>query len=205
MTEEALNPSGVVAGLAAAACWALSGLMYTRVPLNAGAMATFKNVVGALCLLTVLILRQAVIGTPMFQASSTTWLYLSISGLLGLSLADIAYFRSLQILGTQKGTTLTLLTPISTALLGVMYLNEQLSLNQALWIVLTLVGIASVMQDQTGKTPEQSIRPGSARRGVACAVFGVATVAIGSVLLKAGTGTVDSFEGTFIRLYQSHF
>ena len=197
---EVFNATGVIAGLAAAACWAGSGLLYVRVPLGAGGIATYKNCLGMLLMLGILSVRCLITGTPVFQASSETWIYLSLSGVLGLSLADIAYFRSLQILGAQKGMTLTLLTPISTAVLGMLYLGEQLTIQQASFILLTLLGIGMVMRDQSEKTAEQDIRPGSVRWGVACALFGIATVAGGSVLLKAGTSNVDSLEGAFIRL-----
>lgn len=191
---------GPIAGLGAAACWAVASVWYTRVPIGAGAMTTFKNVLATGCLLVVLWFSSLVMGEPMFQASIGSWLYIGVSGICGLFLADVAYFRSIQILGARRGLTLTLLTPPATAILGQVWLGDALDLFVWSCILMTIVGIGIVMRERSEPTAEQQIRPGSTQWGVACALMGIAFMAVGSVILKRGTESVGAIEGTFIRL-----
>lgn len=191
---------GAIAGLAAAACWAVASVYYVRVPLGAGAMTTFKNSLAAVVMFVVLLATSRFKGTPVFQANASQWWDICISGVVGLCLADIAYFRSIQILGPRQGLTLTLLTPPAIALLGQWWLNDWLSAMDWLWIVVTLLGIAIVMRERAERTSVQDIRPGSLPWGVACALMGIGTMAVGAVILKRGTSGVDSVEATCIRL-----
>lgn len=191
---------GAVAGLLAAACWAVASVYYVRVPLGAGAMTTFKNSLAALLVFLALAITSRVNGRPMFQANLNQWMDIGLSGIVGLCLADIAYFRSIQILGPRRGLTLTLLTPPATALLGQWWLQDHLSATAWLWIGVTMVGIAIVMRERSEKSVDQELRPGSQRWGVACALMGISTMAVGAVILKRGTASVDSVEATFMRL-----
>lgn len=195
-----MDQLGAVAGLAAAASFALASVFYVRVPIGAGAMTTFKNTLAMFFLFVALIVVTLTNRTAMFTASLETWWDIGISGIFGLCLADIAYFRSLQILGPRRGLTLTLLTPPLTALLSAIWLGEILA--PIVWgsIVVTLVGIAIVMWERTDRAPEQEIRPGSMRWGVTCAFVGIVISAVGSVILKRGTDHIGTVEATFIRL-----
>jgi len=192
---------GPIAGLGAAACWAFASVLYMRVPIGAGAMTTFKNCLAAACLGLILWTTAMVYRLPMFQASAVSWCYLGLSGVIGLSLADIAYFRSIQILGPRQGLALTLLGPPATAILGQWALGESLSLQIWTWIIVTIVGIGVVLRERTQKTADQEVRPGPRWWGLMCAVLGIAAMASGSVIMKRGTVGVGSVEGTFIRLF----
>lgn len=195
-----MNQIGAIAGLGASICWALASVLYTRVPISAGAMTTFKNSLATLFLACALVASSFTSGHPIFQASWAAWLDIGVSGIFGLGLADIAYFRSIQILGARQGLTLTLLTPPSTAILGQWWLGETLSTTIWMCILVTILGIGVVMRARTERTPEQDIRPGSKRWGITCALLGVVTMAVGAVILRRGTQGVGSIEGTFIRL-----
>lgn len=191
---------GPAAGLAAAACWAMASVLYVRVPIGAGAMTTFKNSLAALCVFAALLGHTWYHKLPIFQASTSAWWDIGVSGVIGLCLADIAYFRSIQILGPRRGLALTLLIPPATAWLGQIWLGEELTVITWCCILVTLLGIAVVMRERAERAPEQEIRPGSTQWGVACALMSVATMAIGAVILKRGTAGAGSLEATFIRL-----
>ena len=191
---------GSIAGLSAAACWAFASVLYTRVSIGAGAMTTFKNCLASVLLLVALFGLSVWRGEQLFQASAAEWWILGISGIIGLCLADIAYFRSLQILGPRQGLTLTLLTPPATALLGRMWLGEELSLQVWVAILVTVAGIAVAVREQaTDEAPQ--LRPGSRRWGIICALLGIGCMAVGAVLLRQGSHDVGTVEATFIRLF----
>ena len=198
--ERKMDYVGPMAGLGAAACWAMASVLYARVPLGAGAMTTFKNSLATVCMLVLLVITKLSSGDQVFEATTDTWKDISLSGIVGLCLADIAYFRSIQILGARRGLTLTLLTPPATALLGDVWLGDRLPPITWLFILITLVGIGIVMRQNSDRNPDQDIRPGSTRWGVISALLGIATMAIGAVILKRGLTDVGPIEGTFIRL-----
>ena len=191
---------GIIAGLGAALCWAFASVLYTRVPIGAGAMTTYKNSLATLCLGAILIGSSRLQGQPMFQASFESWCFLGISGIIGLSLSDIAYFRSIQILGARRGITLTLLTPPVTAVFGQIALDEKMVVFTWISIAVTILGIGIVMYERTERTAYQMIRPGTERWGIVCALIGVVLNSFASILLRRGTVGVDAIEGTFIRL-----
>ena len=191
---------GAIAGLAAAASWAIASVWYVRVPLGAGAITTCKNTLATVCMFFVLLVAYFFFDQPLFTVSASAFRDIAISGVIGLGFADIAYFRSIQILGPRRGLTLTLLTTPATTLLGQVWLGDRLTVLVWGWIAMTLFGIAVVMLQRSEKNRDQEIRPGSMHWGVICALFGIANMAVGSVLLKQGVQDVPPLEATFIRL-----
>ncbi len=195
---------GVTACLAAALAWAISSVLYSRVPMRAASIAAFKNLFATCLMFLLLVSSHWMLGRPIFQASGAAWWNLGWSGVIGLVLGDVAYFRSLQILGPRQGLTLTLLTPPLTALLGRLWLAERLTVTTWCAIGLTLAGLAVVMRERWPSRGDQ-VRPPleSTVWGVTCALLGVLGQAVGSILLKLGTTGVGSVEATFIRLFMA--
>lgn len=202
---------GILSGLLAAAAWALAATLYVRVPISAAAMATWKNCFAAIVLLLILLVVSASRSQPAFQASMDAWKLLFISGVLGLSLADIGYFRSIQLLGAQQGITLTLVTPILTAILSAWLLQTPLTIVKAVGILLTLIGVAIVLSQKTDSqknVPDNQDRPATSApgksklaAGIWCGIISVVFTSLGSIYLKRGTENAPHIEATFIRLF----
>ena len=140
---------GELAGLAAAACWALTSLIFSRVPAPAGAIALFKNSVscGFLLLTLLLLSGKAAAFDFVYEADLATWLYLGGSALSGLVLGDTCYFRSLQILGPRRALVVTTLVPPIGAFCGWILLSETLSWLAWAGIGLTVGGVIWVIRE----------------------------------------------------------
>lgn len=192
---------GIAAGLGASIFWSFGSVLYSRVPIGAAALTTIKNATAAVCLFVALAVATSVRGEPLFQAPRDAWISIGASGIIGLWLSDIAFFRSIQILGPRRGLALTLLTPPSTAILGIVWLGDVLSAVAWSCILVTMLGIGIVMRERIEASQVESNQPGSVSWGVTCGLFGVGTMAIACVILKYGTQEVDGIEGTFIRLF----
>lgn len=82
---------------------------------------------------------------------------LALSGLIGITLGDTAYFASLQRLGTRRCLLMGILSPPMTALLGWLFLRETLALHEAFGILLTLTGVAWVVSQQQEDTSPRQI------------------------------------------------
>lgn len=196
-TSEWLGP---VAALSAALSWAISSVLYSRIPLPASLLTTVKNVFAAV--LMGIVLSMASRGGTLFEATTRQWSLLAMSGIIGLVIGDIAFFRSLQILGARRGLTLTLLTPPITALMGEWMLGESLLPREWAAITLTLAGLGVVMYDRSGEQSNNThlMGTGSVGVGIACAILGVFCQALGCIVMKQGTGELRTIEATFIRM-----
>jgi drug/metabolite transporter (DMT)-like permease len=102
-----------------------------------------------------------------FSAETSRWLWLSLSGVIGLSLGDVFFFQSLIAVGARLGSLLLSLAPIFGSIIAWIIFGEILTTLQIVGIVLALAGIAWVVlsHEEPPDTPH-----GHTRRGV---IFGV--------------------------------
>lgn len=125
--------------------------------------------------------------------------YLSLSGIIGLSLGDTFYFRSLVILGARKGALLGSLAPVMTVAIAFIMIGERLSFMAMSGVLVTLAGVSWV----TTETKDEKLdhREGSKLTGVLMGVAAAAGQALGLVLAKEGMGaSFEPMSATFIRM-----
>lgn len=134
------------------------------------------------------------------DASSDRWFWLSLSGVIGLTLGDAALFQAF----VQVGTRLTVLVfstaPIFAALLGYFFLDEQLTAVQLLGVLVSLGGVLWVVSEQPGEK-----LTGAARRnylgGLFFAFLGALGQAFGAVTAKFGlAGDFPALSAQIIRM-----
>lgn len=191
---------GEIAGLSAAMLWAFSSLLYAETKLTAWGM-NFSKIVIAVAILFLQVAAIAVWhGTPLLNASPTAWGWLGVSGLIGLTIGDTCYFRSLQILGARRCLIVTTSAPVFAAVLGWLLLGEALLWLSVLGITLTLAGIMWVIQDGDGKEEEPGHYPGTQRAGIVYGTVSSLCQAVGAVAAKIGMEDVGALEATFIRM-----
>lgn len=75
-------------------------------------------------------------------ADATTWLWLSLSGLVGYVLGDFCLFNAYILIGSRYGQLLMTLAPPAAALFGWLLLGQQMSAMALLGMGVTVVGIA---------------------------------------------------------------
>ncbi len=78
-------------------------------------------------------------------ADSDTWLWLSLSGLVGYVLGDFCLFNSYILIGSRYGQLLMTLAPPAAALFGFVLLGQQMSWLALLGMAITMVGIGMVL------------------------------------------------------------
>lgn len=191
---------GPAAGIAAAALWAVSSVIYSRIPIGAGAITSFKNVFSATQIGALLMISRSLRGLPVLEADRHSISMLAISGIIGLVIGDVAFFRSLQLLGPRGGLTLTLMTPPITALFGQWFLDEQLPAAAWIAILITMLGIGIVMHEQSTRARDDESRR-DFFQGVLAGIIGVLGQAAGCILMKQGSASINSLEATFWRLF----
>ena len=187
--------------MGAALGWAVASVLFSRVRMSAESMALIKNTLASGMMLAVLVIASFRAGRPLVEATAEAFGLLAASAVIGLVAGDIAYFRSLQLLGARRGLAMTLLTPPTAALLGRWLLTEALTWQMRLSMILTLGGLGIVMWERTPPSDEQeSELPAGKAWGVFFGLLAVACQAGGAILMKQGTGQLRTVEVTFLRL-----
>jgi drug/metabolite transporter (DMT)-like permease len=189
---------GQVAGLATSFCFSITALIFTATGRMIGSQST--NRMRLLFALTYLIFLNVILfHEPLpFSAGTSRWVWLSLSGVIGLSLGDAWLFKSLVLVGPRLGSLLLSLAPIFGAVIAWVFFNETLSLLQILGILLALAGIAWVVVSHR----EESGSPkGHTRQGVIFGILSALGQAVGFVLSKQSmTGNFPPFQANAIRM-----
>lgn len=189
---------GQVAGLATSFCFSITALIFTSTGRMIGSQAT--NRMRLLFALTYLIILNLILfGQPLpFTAGTSRWVWLSLSGVIGLSLGDAWLFKSLVLVGPRLGSLLLSLAPIFGAIIAWVVFGETLSILQISGILLALGGIAWVV---TSHREGADSPKGHLRQGVIFGILSALGQAVGFVLSKQSmAGGFAPFQANAIRM-----
>ncbi|MBT3389702.1 MAG: DMT family transporter [Chloroflexi bacterium] len=139
------------------------------------------------------------LGTPLpLQAGSHRWLWLGLSGVVGLVLGDIFLFQAFVWIGPRLSMLMMSLAPIIATFLAWLFLGEQMGWVQFLGIGLTLAGVAWVVLERNGAN--KTANPDYAR-GILYGLGGAVGQAAGLVLAKPGvSGEFSPISANLIRM-----
>ena len=132
--------------------------------------------------------------------SSQAWIYLAISGIVGIAIGDTFYFRSLQILGPRRSLVVATTAPIFGAIIGWWMLDEYVPWWSLVGIMIAISGIATVVLDKRGRQESPGHFPGSEWAGVACGLIAAICQASGGAISKLAMQECGALEATFVRL-----
>jgi len=188
---------GQVAALGTAACWAAGSYLFTIAARRLGSL-TLNQARITLALVFLSAFTFAARGTAWApEAAPRQILFLVVSGLVGLTLGDWAYFRALVAIGPRLGTLLMTLAPPLTAILAVPVLHERLSWVGIAGMAVTIAGVGWVVLERSAVP----IPRGHRVLGVAMGALGSLGQAVGLILSKIGMGNeIDPLPATAIRM-----
>jgi drug/metabolite transporter (DMT)-like permease len=193
-----MNFIGELAGLATSFFFAMTALIFTSTGRSVGSQVT-NRVRLTFALLYLVIINLVLFREPLpFSAESSRWLWLSLSGIIGLSLGDTFLFQSLVSVGTRLGSLLLSLAPIFGSIIAWVFFGETLTFWQITGIILALAGIAWVVasHEEPLGTPH-----GNTRRGVIFGILAGLGQAVGLVFSKQGmSGNFSPFQANAIRM-----
>jgi drug/metabolite transporter (DMT)-like permease len=190
---------GELAALFTSFCWTLSAIGFTKSSQQVGSQVTNRMRV-LLALLALLLINAILYGQPVpLHAGTSRWIWLTISGVIGLSLGDAFLFQTYREIGPRLGLLLLSLAPIIGAGIAWVFFGQALHLMQIAGIVITLVGTFWVVlvRPEPGNEQFHKVTGKGALFGI-LAAFGQAT---GLVLSQQGmAGNFSPFAGTLIRM-----
>ena len=193
-----MNFIGEIAGLATSFFFSITAIIFTKAGRMVGPQnANRLRIIFALTYLVILNLILFREPIP-FSADSSRWIWLSLSGVIGLALGDVFFFQSLISVGTRLGSLLLSLAPIFASLIAWIFFGETLTPLQITGIVIALTGIGWVVMshEEPADTPH-----GHTRRGVIFGVLAGLGQAVGFALSKQGMmGDFSPFQGNAIRM-----
>jgi drug/metabolite transporter (DMT)-like permease len=190
---------GVLAGLATAGLWVVSGLSFTKSgqALGATRVNLFRTVAAAvvLCGIQWFSLGRLAPGMP---DSALAWL--AVSGVLGLTIGDQFLFTGYVMLGPRLVSVLMTLAPSMSAILAWSFFGETMNPVGVTGMLITTAGVAWAALGRAAADSPHT--PRERRTGL---MFGVAAAlcqAAGMVAAKRGLDQgVQAFDAQTIRMY----
>jgi drug/metabolite transporter (DMT)-like permease len=138
------------------------------------------------------------------DASTESWMWLSLSGVIGFVMGDLFLFQAYVIVGARISMLIMALAPPITAFVGWFMLGEVLSASNWIGMIVTLTGIAIVILKREAKEPEsdkrRKITTDYNLKGLLLAFGGAIGQGVGLVMSKKGMGQYDAFAASHIRV-----
>ncbi len=196
---------GEIAALLTAICYSISSLFFTKAGQKFGPLVSNRlRLVIAILLLG--ITHWIIFGIPIpTAAGAPRWLWLGISGIVGLAIGDLFLFQAYLLIGPRLGLLFLSFSPALATLLAWLFLGERLGIGSVLGILLTLAGIAWVVleSNQRQGSPATNNPPagGYSLKGIFAGIMAATGQALGVVLAKPGlAGNFSPLSANVIRM-----
>jgi len=196
--EYIIAHTGEFAALAVAIFWTITALAFESASRKVGSLTVnILRLSLALIFLSIytLIFRGHLLPT---DATVHNWLWLGLSGIVGLVLGDYYLFRSYPLIGSRFAMLIMTLAPPMAAVFGFFILGESLNLLQIAGMAIVILGIALAIFNRPVKGERLSIKLSPA--GLLYAFLGAIGQGLGIVLSKYGMEGYDAFASTQIRI-----
>lgn len=190
---------GELAGLATAIAFAGGATFFTLSSRLAGSQVVNRARLLAATLI-LLGLHMLVYGTAIPAADGQRWLWLGLSGVIGLALGDAALFQAFVQLGTRLTMLVFSTAPVFAAVMGYFLFDETLEPIAMLGMLLSLGGVAWVVSEQ-----EPSERSTAEHRvylfGLLFAFLAALGQALGAITAKYGlVGDFPALSAQLLRM-----
>jgi drug/metabolite transporter (DMT)-like permease len=194
-----MNFAGEFAALLTAMLWSGSSLLFAAATVRVGSLQV--NVARLMIAAVILGLAVLVMG-PETGLSVRQALLLGSSGVIGLAVGDSFLFRAYQDLGARITMLIMSLAPAFSAVLGYLFLGEELAGAALGGMAVTLGGIALVVLRRDGRQTAAEVFQST---GILYAMFASVGQAVGLILAKLAfnESPVNGFYAAFVRIVAS--
>ena len=138
------------------------------------------------------------------RSSLDQWIWLGLSGVIGLTIGDHLGFTSLRILGARRQSIIGTIAPAAAAVVGFVVLSETLTVMDIIGMVLSIGGVMYAMNSTQERHEVQTEGFGSFTLGIVLALGGAVCQGAGLVVakigLQSGSGDITPFHATFMRM-----
>jgi drug/metabolite transporter (DMT)-like permease len=189
---------GVFAALSAALCWTVTAVAFESAGKKVGSISVnLIRLVFAFILLSIFNLFTRGMILPI-DASGSTWIWLSISGIIGFVIGDLFLFQAYVEIGSRISMLLMSTVPPITAITGFLIMGERITSLGIIGMITTIIGIALVIL--TKGSTDKKVKFSHPIKGLIYAFIGALGQAFGLVFSKFGMGSYNPFAATQIRI-----
>lgn len=185
-------------------CWVICSIAFERAGRRIGSMPL--NLIRLLIAFVMISLFTKITRGLFFPTDATkeTWLWLSLSGVVGFFIGDLCLFRAFVTIGSRVSLLIYSLAPPVSAILGYFMFGESMSLYAVAGMIIIISGISIVLI----RKDEKSVVMTHPVKGIILALIGTLAQATGVALSKLGMiangGTeYNPFASTQIRIIAS--
>lgn len=181
---------GILSALLSACSWAFGTITFERI----GKVVPFVGITflkGVFSI--VLMILLLVVTGGLYPIGWREFSFLAISGIVGITIGDSLFFKSLQDLGAKTQVIFFLLGQILTMILSLLFLGELLSVEQYIGAFILLTGVIVTTWGTQTNHPNKI-------RGI---IFGLASMtcfSVSAIMVKAAISDVPVITATFYRM-----
>lgn len=136
---------GELAALGTAFCFTFGSTLFTFAGREIGSPLVNRTRL-LMAISAIMVVHWLSLGQPLpFDATPKQWFWLGMSGFIGFVLGDAFLFQAFVMIGPRLSMLMMALHPVIGAIIAWLFLSENLSLLEALGIVLTVGGVAWVV------------------------------------------------------------
>ncbi|MBC8059764.1 MAG: DMT family transporter [Clostridiaceae bacterium] len=189
---------GEMAALATALCWTITAITFETAGKKVGSISVnLIRLVIAFLLISIYNLFARGMILPI-DASSSAWLWLTFSGVIGFVIGDLFLFQAFVEVGSRISMLIMSTVPPIAAITGFIIMGETITPLGLAGMVITIMGIAIVIL--TKNPDDKKVRLSHPIKGLIYAFIGALGQAAGLVFSKFGMGAYDPFAATQIRI-----
>ncbi len=195
---------GELAALATSLCFSIGPTFFTIAGRAVGSVVV-NRVRLVFAVIFIGLAHALFVGSPLALAAAAPdrWLWLGLSGIIGLVIGDAGLFQALVLLGPRLTLLIFATSPILSAIMAGLFLGERLGGLQWLGMVITLAGVAWVVLEKENSA-RSALTPRVYLAGVGFALLGALGQAGGLVTAKLGFyGDFPTLSGQLIRMLVS--
>jgi drug/metabolite transporter (DMT)-like permease len=198
------NLVGEAAALATAALWTFGTLLFTTASRKIGPLSV--NAYRIVMAVGFLIVAHVILfGTVIPNAGNEHWLWLGISGIIGLGIGDLGLFSAFITLGPRRSLLVMALSPIFASLGAYALSAETIPPTAIAGMSVTLAGTIFVILEREDRSGEQAATTSLKLRGFTLALVGAAGQGIGLAFSKKGinldpNAPIDPLSAALMRM-----
>lgn len=191
---------GEIAAITTAMCWTMTAMFFSLAGREVGSVVV-NRIRLVLAVLFLSSTHWLMLASPLpLHAEPERWFWLSISGVIGLAVADAFLFQAYVWIGPRLGMLLMSCAPVMATILAWIFLDETLGIWQLTGILLTVAGIAWVVLERNG-TPTTPAENSNFVWGIMFGLGAATGQAVGLITAKKGLGgDFPALSGNLIRM-----
>lgn len=182
---------GILSAIISAASWACGTLLFDRIgKVMSPAGMTFVKGTASIVLMALLVICMG----GFDGVGSADCLYLAMSGVIGISIGDTLFFKSLQDLGAKMQVLFFMLGQVMTMVLSFMFLGELLTTHEYFGSLILLVGVTIVLWGKQEDHPNKT-------RGIIFGFLSIVCFSLSAVIVKYSITNINVVSATFYRMF----